>query len=95
MPPISYNDILTIALIAATGLLIIVLYNLIFLAMYARRVAERLDFLTKEVETIILKPLGIIDYAVEWLAGFVEGMREGDKHKKHKKHHKKVVEMDE
>ena len=92
---LTYNDVLTLMLILAVALLIIVLYNMIFVTMYVRKITERLDYLTKEVETIILKPLGMLDYAVEWLAGFVEGMKEGEKTKKHKKHHAKVVEVKE
>lgn len=91
---LTYNDVLTLMLILATGLLIIVLYNLIFVSVYVRKLTERMDYLSKEVETIILKPLGMIDYGVEWLSGFVDGMKEGEKLKKQKKHGQKkdVVE---
>ncbi len=94
---LTYNDVLTLMLILAVALLIIVLYNMIFVSVYIRKLTERLDYLSKEVETIILKPLGMIDYGVEWLSGFVDGMKEGEKAKKHKKHgHKKdVVETKE
>ena len=94
---LTYNDVLTLMLILAVALLIIVLYNMIFVSVYIRKLTERLDYLSKEVETIILKPLGMIDYGVEWLSGFVDRIKEGHKAKKHKKHgHKKdVVETKE
>lgn len=90
---LTYNDILTLMLILAVFLLIIVLYNMIFVSVYMRKIAERLDYLTKEVEGVILKPLGIVEYAIEWLAGFIDGLKEGQKEKKHKKHQEKKKDV--
>lgn len=87
---LTYNDVLTLLLIVAVILLIILLYHSIFVAIYFKKFAERMDYLSKEVEAIILKPLSAIDYMIEWFGGFVEGLREKseeeEKSKKHKSH---------
>jgi hypothetical protein len=36
----------------------------------------------------------MIDYGVEWLSGFVDGMKEGEKLKKQKKHGQKKDVVD-
>lgn len=81
---LTYNDILTLLSIIAVAMLIIVLYHLMFASVAFRRIAQRMDDLSKDVEAIILKPIGAIDYLIEWFLAVVEGMRD-DKDAKHKK----------
>lgn len=100
---LSLNDVLTIALIIAVVMLIILLFHAIGVALYFKKFAERMDFLSKEVEAIILKPLSAIDYMIEWFGGFVEGLREKheaeaeeeDKPKKAKTHKVKARPEDQ
>ncbi len=84
---LSINDILTILSVIAVGMVIILLYHLIFVSVSLRRIADRMDDLTKEVEAIILKPIGAIEYLIDWFASAVEGMRDSNEQKKG--HHKK------
>lgn len=81
---LTYNDILTLLSIIAVAMLIIVLYHLMFASVAFRRIAQRMDDLSKDVEAIILKPIGAIDYLIEWFLAVVEGMRD-DKDTKQKK----------
>jgi hypothetical protein len=89
---LTYNDILTLLSIIAVGMLIILLYHLIFVSVSLRRTASRLDELSKDVETIILKPIGAIDYVIDMFLGVVEGMKGEKKGKHHKKGHHIDVE---
>lgn len=83
---ITYNDILTLLSIIAVVMLIILLYHLIFVSVSFRRIADRMDQVSKDVESVILKPIGAIDYALDWVLSVVDNMRDNDKKKKH--HHK-------
>ncbi len=75
----STADIMTSLYIAVAVLLLIVLYHLIFIVVSLRKVMKRAENVTREVETVILKPLAMTDQAIEWASGFLEGKK---KHKK-------------
>ena len=83
---LNFSDILTLLSILAVGMLIILLYHLIFVSVSLRKIAERMDQMSKDVETVILKPIGAIDYALDWILSMVDSMRVESEHKK--KHHK-------
>lgn len=83
---LSINDILTVLSVIAVGMVIILLYHLIFVSVSLRRIADRMDDLSKEVEAVILKPIGAIEYLIDWFGSAVEGMREKDERKKGHKH---------
>lgn len=89
---ITYNDVLTILSIIAVAMLIILLYHLIFVSVSLKKIANRMDDLSKEVEAVVLKPIGAIEFLLDWFSGMVEGMmaakEEGEHHHK-KVHHKK------
>lgn len=87
---LTYNDVLTFLSIIAVAMLIILLYHLIFAAVSLKRIADRMDDLSKDVEAIILKPIGAIDYVLDWFLSVVESMREDKKHPKKGKHHDMV-----
>lgn len=73
-------DIMTGLYIAVAVLLLIVLYHLIFIVVSLRKVMKRVDTVSLELETVILKPLSMTDKALEWVTGFLEGKAE--KHSK-------------
>lgn len=75
---LTINDILMLLSIVAVAMLIILLYHLIFTAVSLRKLSQRLDDLSEDVESIILKPLGAIDYMIDWFLAVVENMRGGD-----------------
>ena len=75
----STADIMTALYIAVAVLLLVVLYHLIFIVVSLRRVMKRADNVTREIETVILKPLSMTDQAIEWLSGFLEGKKKHGK----------------
>jgi len=79
---ITYTDILTLLSIIAVALLIVILYHLIFVSTSLRRTAERIDSLSEDIESLILKPIGTVDYMIDWFIALVGGMQKGDKKKK-------------
>lgn len=85
---LSLSDILTVLSVIAVLMVIVLVYHLIFVSVSLRRIAERMDDLSKEVEGLVLKPIGAVEYLIDWFAGAVEGMRAGKEEQK-KVHHKK------
>jgi hypothetical protein len=84
---VSFADVLTILSIVAVSMLIILMYHLIFVSVSLRRIADRVDDVSKEVEGLVLKPIGAIEYLLDWFANAVEGM--GKTKEEKKIHHKK------
>ncbi len=84
---LSLNDILTLLSILAVGMLIILMYHLIFVSVSLRRISDRMDQLSKDVEAVILKPIGAVDYMLDWFLSMVDGMK-ADQTEKKKKNHK-------
>lgn len=84
---LNLNDILTLLSILAVGMLIVLLYHLIFVSVSLRRITGRLDQVSKDVEAVILKPIGAIDFILEWVLSLLDTMR-ADGEKKKKTHHK-------
>jgi hypothetical protein len=84
---LTYGDVLTLLSIIAVAMLIILLYHLIFASVSLKRIADRMDDLSKDVEAIILKPIGAIDYVLDWFLTVVDGMRNDKKNAKKGKHH--------
>ena len=91
--PLTYDDVLTLLSIIAVGMLIILLYNLIFASVSLRRIATRMDDLSKDVEAIILKPIGAIDYVLDWFLSVVDSMR-SEKKSAQKGKHDDVMDLD-
>lgn len=85
MATFTYSDVLTILSIIAVVMLIVLLYNLIFMSASLRRMSERMDNLSKDIEAVVLKPIGAIDFVVDWFISAIEGMQKGKEEKKHKK----------
>jgi len=84
---LTYGDVLMLLSIIAVAMLIILLYHLIFASVSLKRIANRMDDLSKDVEAIILKPIGAIDFVLDWFLSIVDSMREDKKHTKKVKHH--------
>lgn len=92
---VSLSDVITLLTVLVLVMAVILLYNLIFVSVSLKKIVTRWDDLSKEVETLVLKPIGAIEYVLDFFANAVEGMREKHQHKKGQ-HHKKeraVVEI--
>lgn len=66
------GDILNTLFIVVAVMLVVALYHLIFVLVDARKISRRVERLTKEVETVVLKPLSMTDKAFEWMIEFFE-----------------------
>ncbi len=83
---LTYGDVLTLLSIIAVAMLIILLYHLIFASVSLRRITKRMDDLSKDVEAIVLKPIGAIDYVLDWFLSVIDSMRDAKKSSKKGKH---------
>lgn len=90
---LTFGDVLTLLSIVAVGMLIVLLYHLIFVSVSLRRIAERFDDLSEDIEGLILKPISAIDAVIDWFIAVVESMQEGRK-KKAKKGKAEVIEVE-
>ncbi len=86
---VSLSDILTILSIVAVSMFIVLAYHLIFVSVSLRRITDRIDDVSKEVEGLILKPIGAIEYLLEWFSVVVENMMSGKQEEQKKVHHPK------
>jgi hypothetical protein len=84
---ITYENLLSGLYIAVAIMLIVVLYHVLFIVSDARKIMRRAANLTEELQTVIMKPVGIVDSAMDWAVHFLEG-----KKAHHKKHDHEVKE---
>jgi hypothetical protein len=75
----SPADIMMGLYIAVAVMLIVVLYHVIFIVVDARKIARRIESLTEEVETVIMKPLSMADQLLQWMVEFVQEKTEKKK----------------
>ncbi len=81
---VSLPDILIIVAIVAVLLLIVLLYHLIFVAVDLRKIMQRADDITKEVESVVMKPLSILEESMGWIMEFMMSFTGDKEKKKHK-----------
>lgn len=81
----SPEDIMMGLYIAVAVMLIVVLYHVIFIVVDARKIARRISNLSEEVETVIMKPLSMIDQLIEWMVVFFQERTQKHEEKKHVK----------
>ena len=85
---ITSGDVLAYLQITVAVLLVIVLYDLLFITVDLRKVLRRVEGITKEVENIIMKPISAADQILEVILSFVES-QSTEKPKKKKTSKKK------
>lgn len=76
----SPDDIMMGLYIAVAVMLIVVLYHIIFIVVDARKIARRIENLTQEVETVVMKPLSMADQLLQWMVEFIQ--EKAEKHEK-------------
>ncbi len=60
-------------------MLIIVLFNVLFIVVDARRIVRRVEKVTRELQTVILKPLAVTDQVLEWIMSMLNTHQKGKK----------------
>ncbi len=63
-------------------MIIVVLYHLLFIVVDLRKITRRFEDVTAQVESMLLKPIAILDQGFQWMLEHLENKRH-----KNKKHH--------
>lgn len=53
-------------------MLVVVLYHVLFIVVDLRKILRRIEGLTGEVESMIMRPLGLLDHLITLLTDFLE-----------------------
>jgi cell shape-determining protein MreC len=80
---LSSGEILTGLYIVIGIMLIVVLYHVLFIVVDLRKVLRRIEDITAQVESVILKPISMADQILEWVVDHIESWKE-EKGKKSK-----------
>ena len=78
---ITMQGVLSVLYALVAVMIIVILYHLLFIVVDLRKVMRRFEETTAQVESIILKPLSIIDEAFSWV---IDHFNHKKKHKKNK-----------
>ncbi len=70
-------DIMTALWIAVAVMLLIVLYHMLFIVVDVRKIVRRIENITHDLESVIVKPLSVADKGFQWVIDYLEG---GGKH---------------
>lgn len=76
-------DLATVLRVIVDVFLVFVLYNILFIVVDLRKITRRIEGITQELETVILKPLSLTDKAIEWISHSLEQKGTHHKGKKH------------
>ena len=79
----SATDIMTGLYIAVAVMLLIVLYHTLFVVVDLRKILRRIETVTKELESVLMKPISVADKALQWV---IEYFEDDGKEKHHQKH---------
>lgn len=89
--PITLDGLLGTLYAVVAVMIIIVLYHVLFIVVDLRKIMRRFEETTEQVESMLLKPLSIIDEAFTWVIDQLNNRKKG---KKHKHKHDETIEMD-
>ena len=78
-------DILIALGILISMMLVVVLYHVLFIVVDLRKIVRRLNDVSTEVESMILKPISVADQLLQWGIEYMNSK---------KGHHKKIVDHD-
>ena len=79
-------DVLTYLWITVAVLIVVVLYHVLFIVVDLRKVLRRIETITKEVESLIMKPLNVADHILQGIVSYLEEQQKTmDKKKSSKK----------
>jgi hypothetical protein len=73
--------------VVAVVMLIIVLYHALFVMVDLRKILRRIEGITHELESVLLKPLAMTDKILSWIMEHLEEHAQG------KKKHKKTIDV--
>lgn len=80
---LTTSDVFAYLQITVAVLLVVVLYHVLFIVVDLRKVLRRIEAVTKEVENVIMKPIGMADQVLQAIMSFLEEQQKAaDKKKK-------------
>ncbi len=83
---VTSADILDYLQITVAVLLVVVLYHCLFIVVDLRKVLRRIEVITKEVESLIMKPINVADHILEGIVKYLESQEFLEKKGKKKSH---------
>ena len=87
---ITMNGLLSVLYTLVACMILIVLYHVLFIVVDLRKIARRFEDTTAQIESVIMKPLSIIDEAFGWV---IEHLSHAKK-KKHKGKNEKPFDVE-
>lgn len=82
---ITAGDVLLYLQITIAVLIVVILYNFLFVVVDVRRIMSRMNDVTQEVENVILKPIGMVDQVMEGILSYLESQTQESTPTKSKK----------
>jgi cell shape-determining protein MreC len=82
---LNAGDILVVLYGIVAVMLIVVLYHVLFILVDVRKITRRVEDLTGQIETIILKPISMADQIFEWVMEIVRDQKKKRDAKKARK----------
>ena len=79
---LTTSDVFAYLQITVALLLVIVLYHVLFIVVDLRKVLRRIEAVTKEVENVIMKPIGMADQVLQAIMSFLEEQQKASDKKK-------------
>lgn len=84
MDAVTTADILVYIRILVAIMLVVVLYHALFIVVDLRKILRRLEEITEQVESMIMKPLNVADHILAGIVDYLNAQGEGEHKKKHK-----------
>ncbi len=82
--PITLDGLIGTLYAIVAVMIIVVLYHVLFIVVDLRKIMKRFEETTEQVESMLLKPLSIIDEAFTWVIEQLNNRKKGKKAKHHK-----------
>lgn len=79
--PITLDGLIGTLYAIVGVMIIIVLYHVLFIVVDLRKIMRRFEETTEQVESMLLKPLAIIDEAFAWIIDHLQTKKKGKKAK--------------
>jgi predicted Holliday junction resolvase-like endonuclease len=89
LPMLSLGQLYIGLQVAVAVLVIVLLYNLLFVAVDLRKILRRVDSVTRQLEDVIMRPISMADVIFNWIMEYIENDQKA-KEKKQKKDKKSV-----
>jgi cell shape-determining protein MreC len=82
---ITMSGVLSVLFALVAVMIIVVLYHLLFIVVDLRKIMRRFEETTAQIESMLLKPLSIIDEAFSWVIEHINGRKKNKKKNKDEK----------